>query len=39
MRKMEENFNTKKAKEIAKERYAFVKEYVDRFVKEWNGKL
>lgn len=34
-----ETFKTKKAREIAKERYGFVKEYVDRFLKEWNGEL
>ena len=34
-----ESFKTKKAKEIAKERYDYVKEYVDRFIKEWNGEL
>jgi len=34
-----ETFKTKKAKEIAKERYAFVKEYVERFIKEWKGEL
>jgi uncharacterized protein len=34
-----ETFNTKEAKSIAKERYNFVKEYVDRFVKEWSGEL
>lgn len=33
-----ETFNTKKAQEIAKERYAFVKEFVERFVDEWEGK-
>jgi len=33
------NFNTKKAKGIAKERYRFTKNFVDRFLKEWNGKI
>ena len=32
-------FHTKKAKEIAKGRYDFVKEFVNRYVKEWNGEL
>jgi uncharacterized protein len=34
-----ETFNTKKAKEIAKERYEFVEQFLDRFLKEWDGKL
>jgi len=34
-----ETFNTKKAQEIAKERYDYVKGYVERFLKEWNGEL
>jgi uncharacterized protein len=34
-----ETFNTKEAKEIAKERYKFVQEFLDRFLKEWEGKL
>jgi uncharacterized protein len=34
-----ETFRTKKAKEIAKERYKFVQEFVNRFVKEWEGKI
>lgn len=34
-----ETFKTKKAQEIAKERYKFVEEFVDRFIKEWNGEL
>lgn len=33
------SFNTKTARRIAKGRYAFVKEYVDRFLKEWDGKI
>lgn len=32
------NFFTKKAKGIAKDRYQFSKEYVDRFIGEWHGK-
>lgn len=31
-------FKTKAAREIAKERYAFIREYVNRFLKEWNGE-
>jgi uncharacterized protein len=34
-----EGFNTKLAKEIARERYEFVKVFVDRFLKEWKGEL
>ena len=34
-----EKFHTQKAKEIAKERYKFVNEFVDRFIKEWKGVL
>jgi uncharacterized protein len=34
-----ETFRTKKAQEIAKGRYKFVEEFVDRFIKEWEGKL
>lgn len=34
-----EEFNTEEAKKIAKERYKFVEEFVDRFLKEWNGEL
>ncbi len=34
-----ELFKTKKAQEIAKERYIYVKEYVERFIQEWEGKL
>ncbi len=33
-----ETFKIKKTREIAKERYAFVKEFVERFVKEWRGR-
>ena len=32
-------FNTKIAKHIAKERYKFVEEFLDRFMKEWEGEL
>jgi uncharacterized protein len=34
-----ETFKTIKAKEIAEERYKFVKQFVERFEKEWNGEL
>ena len=34
-----ESFNTEEAKKIAKGRYKYVKEYVERFLKEWEGKL
>ncbi|MEK6927365.1 MAG: HD domain-containing protein [Nanoarchaeota archaeon] len=34
-----ECFNTDEAKKIAKGRYKFVEEFVDRFLKEWNGEL
>jgi len=34
-----ETFKTKKAQEIAKGRYKFVEEFVERFIKEWNGEL
>jgi uncharacterized protein len=34
-----ESFNTNEAKNIAKERYEFVKIYIDRFLKEWYGEL
>jgi uncharacterized protein len=33
-----ETFKTKLAQEIAKERYAYVKEFVERFEKEWKGE-
>ena len=33
------SFNTPEARKIAKERYEFVKLFVDRFLKEWNGEL
>ena len=32
-------FHTKKAQEIAKCRYDFVEEFVNRFIKEWEGEL
>ncbi|MBU2104690.1 MAG: HD domain-containing protein [Nanoarchaeota archaeon] len=34
-----ETFKTIKAKEIARERYKFVKQFVERFEKEWKGEL
>jgi len=33
-----ETFHTKKAKELAKKRYEFAKEFVEEFIKEWNGE-
>lgn len=33
-----ETFKTKKAKEIAKGRYKFVQDFLERFIKEWNGE-
>jgi len=32
-----ENFHTKLGRELAKERYKFMKEFVDRFLAEWEG--
>ena len=34
-----ETFRTKKAQEIAKNKYKFVKDFVNRFIKEWNGEF
>ncbi len=34
-----ETFYTKKAREIARERYNFVKQFVDRFINEWGGAI
>ncbi len=34
-----DKFHTKRAREIAEGRYRFVQEFVDRFIKEWEGKL
>jgi uncharacterized protein len=34
-----EEFNTKTAKNIAKKRYKFTKDFVDRFLEEWDGKI
>jgi uncharacterized protein len=34
-----QSFNTLEAKKIAKERYNFVKQFVERFLKEWKGEL
>lgn len=33
-----DNMNTNKAKELAKERTEFMKNFVDEFLKEWNGE-
>ena len=32
-------FKTKLAQKIAKERYEYIEEFIDRFLKEWNGEL
>jgi uncharacterized protein len=34
-----ETFHTKEAQKIAEKRYDFTREFVDRFLKEWDGKL
>lgn len=34
-----ESFNTPNAQELAKGKYTFVKEFVERFEKEWRGEL
>ena len=34
--KLEQNMNTKTAKEIAKERNEYMKDFVQEFLKEWN---
>ena len=34
-----ETFKTKVAQTIARERYKFIEEFVERFIKEWEGKL
>ena len=36
--KLGENMNTNRAKEIAKERTEFMKNFVDEFMKEWRGE-
>lgn len=33
-----ETFHTKLARELAKDRYLFVEQFLERFVNEWNGK-
>ena len=33
------SFHTKLAQEIAKERFDFTKEFVERFIKEWHGNI
>jgi uncharacterized protein len=37
--RLKDTMSTKTAKSIAKGRHEYMKEYVDRFKKEWNGKL
>jgi len=34
-----ETFNTKTGRKIAKDRYKYTQEFVERFLKEWKGKL
>jgi len=34
-----ENFNTETGRKIAKERFKFSLEFIDRFIKEWHGEL
>ena len=34
-----ESFKTKKARKMAEARYKFVEKFVDRFIKEWGGKI
>ena len=34
---LKDRMNTESAKNIAKQRHLFMKEYLDRFYKEWNG--
>jgi len=36
--KLSDNMNTKKAKELARERTEFMKKFVDEFLKEWNAE-
>lgn len=36
---LKDRMNTKAAKKMANERHQFMKEYVDRFMSEWNGYL
>lgn len=33
-----ETFNTTKGKELAQERHAFIEDFVERFIKEWDGE-
>lgn len=34
-----ETFNTETAKQIAKERYAIIENFVETFLKEWRGEI
>lgn len=37
--KLGENMNTETAKQMAGERHKFMEEFVDRFIREWNGEI
>jgi len=37
--KVKDTINTKTAKEIAEERHKFVEQFLERFLKEWNGEI
>lgn len=37
--KLKDNMNTKTARKIAEKRHKYMKEFLDRFFKEWGGKL
>jgi uncharacterized protein len=37
--KVKDTINTKTAKRIAEERHRFVKQFLERFLKEWNGEI
>jgi len=37
--KVKDTINTERAKRIAEERHGFVVQFLDRFLKEWNGEL
>jgi uncharacterized protein len=37
--KVKDTINTKTAKQIAEERHRFVKQFLERLLKEWNGEI
>jgi len=37
--KVKDTMNTKTAREIAEERHAFVREFLERLLREWNGEM